>query len=165
MTHPWYQHRLSDGLQVDEAQPGNFYVVGHGGQPSLGGHAAAAFASGRAAVPLTRRARPLPLKTRPGQSFPACPAGSRYVDDGHGYIDAARGCVGGTTTLLIDHPPLPSPPPPPPPPTDDAAPGVYAKLRTIAQGKEGDMKQYALWAASGVAIAALLYGARRMAQR
>ena len=38
MTHPWYQHRLSDGLQVDEAQPGNFYVVGHGGQPSLGGH-------------------------------------------------------------------------------------------------------------------------------
>ncbi len=32
---PWYQHTLSDGIQVDEAYPGQFYVVGHGTQPDL----------------------------------------------------------------------------------------------------------------------------------
>ena len=67
--------------------------------------------------------------------------------------------------LPVFLPPALPPPPPPPPPTDDAAPGVYEKLRTIARGDEGDMKQYALWAASGLASAALLYGAWRMAQR
>lgn len=25
---PWYQHRLSDGVVVDEAEPGNYYVLG-----------------------------------------------------------------------------------------------------------------------------------------
>jgi hypothetical protein len=29
---PWYQHTLSDGVTVDEAQPGNYYVVNGYGQ-------------------------------------------------------------------------------------------------------------------------------------
>ena len=30
---PWYQHTLADGIIVDEAQPGNIYMVGQGTQP------------------------------------------------------------------------------------------------------------------------------------
>jgi hypothetical protein len=34
---PWYQHTLSDGVTVDEAQRGDYYVVGSGIQPQLNG--------------------------------------------------------------------------------------------------------------------------------
>lgn len=27
---PWYQHRLADGVVVDEAQRGNYYIAGYG---------------------------------------------------------------------------------------------------------------------------------------
>jgi len=34
---PWYQHTLSDGVTVDEAQRGDYYVAGSGIQPQLNG--------------------------------------------------------------------------------------------------------------------------------